>query len=85
VEERERELLRGTPNEREGEGARKGVWGHQGCVGAHRVELGRVTGRDGSPQHARPLIGIQRRIKNLKQGETDARSNSTSNKKYASA
>jgi hypothetical protein len=84
VEERERELLHGKPTEREGEG-RMGVWGHQGRTGARRAGLGRVAGGDGSPQHARPLIRIQRRIKNPKRGETDARSNTTSNKKYASA
>jgi hypothetical protein len=72
-----------------------GAWGGVGAPGAHgstpdRAGLGWagsgwVAGRDESPQHTRPLIGIQRRIKNPKQGEMDARSNTTSNKKYASA
>jgi hypothetical protein len=43
-------------------------------------------GPDGSPQHTRPLIGVQLRIKNLKRVETDAQLNTTSDKKkYASA
>jgi hypothetical protein len=56
------------------------VWGRQGRAGAHRVGLDRVAGRDGSPQHTLPLIGVQLRIKNPKRGETDARSNTTSDK-----
>jgi hypothetical protein len=68
-----------------------GAWGCGGATGTWErawpgwAGLGRVVGRDGSPQHARPLIGIQRRIKNPKRGEMDARSNTTSDKKYASA
>jgi hypothetical protein len=36
--------------------------GGVGRAGLGRVGLGWVAGRDGSPQHTRPLIGIQLRI-----------------------
>jgi hypothetical protein len=51
VEERERELLRGKPNEREGEGAHGGV-GVPGARGSALDRAGSVAGRVGSPQHA---------------------------------
>jgi hypothetical protein len=49
---------------REREGVRKGGCGApwargQGQDGLGWVGLGCVAGRDGSPQHTRPLIGIQ--------------------------
>jgi hypothetical protein len=56
VEERERRLLRGKQNEIEREGAHMGG---VGAPGARWTGLGWVAGRDGSPQHTRPLIGIQ--------------------------
>jgi hypothetical protein len=75
-----RELLRGKQNEREGGGA-WGCGGHQGRVAKGRAGLGGVTCRDGNPLHARPLIGIQLRMKNPKRCETDARLNTTSDKR----
>ena len=55
VEERERELLRGKPNERERVGVHGGCGGARGArerAGPGWAGLGRVVGRDGSPQHA---------------------------------
>jgi hypothetical protein len=65
VEERERELLRGKPNERERGGA-WGVWGRQGGQAMGGARLGWVASRAENPQHARPLIENQLRIKILK-------------------
>jgi hypothetical protein len=80
VKERERELLRGKQNEREGVGA-GGCWGRQGHATKGQAGLGRVAGQDGNPLHARPLIGIQLQMENSKRGETDARLNTTSDKR----
>jgi hypothetical protein len=55
LEERERELLRGKPNERERVGVHGGCGGARGArerAGPGWAGLGRVVGRDGSPQHA---------------------------------
>jgi hypothetical protein len=49
-----------------------GARGARERAGLGLAGLGWVAGRDRSPQHTGPLIGVQLRSENPKRGETDA-------------
>jgi hypothetical protein len=87
VEGRERELLRGKNQMRErGEGARmggglgaRGEWGALGRAGLGRAGLGRGPGRKPTTHTTTDRNPIANR--NPKRGETNARLNTTSDKR----